>query len=229
MKIKFIVCILILVIVGTYTSCSSSTNKQTIHIPEGVVGMVGYGSLMSRQSMESTLARAYEDSIYLIHLKGYQREWNWHLSLKDTRLPESYSNRDWFYIRDNDTISFNNVIALNIMLSENNRMNCVLYFITPDELAGFDEREIGYERIDVTDMIEEYNFTGGRVYSFKALSEYAYQPEIQREGSILDIVYVEKVTNACDSIGVDFRKEFEESTIHYDPELVAPIIWKKVR
>lgn len=108
-------------------------------------------------------------------------------------------------------------------------MNCVLYFITPDELAGFDEREIGYERIDITNKIEEFDFKEGKVYAYKAKSEYIYGPQLDRENSLIRQSYVDLVKNACDSIGIDFRKEFEESTIQYDPELVAPVIWKKVR
>ena len=109
------------------------------------------------------------------------------------------------------------------------RINCVLYFISPEEMAGFDKREWGYERIDVTDVIQEYDFTGGRVYAFQALPEYTYQPELDQKGSILDKAYVEKITTACDSIGKDFRNEFEETTYPYNPYIVAPVIWKKVR
>ena len=36
-------------------SCSTQKKKTTIQIQSGLAGMVGYGSLMSRQSMESTL------------------------------------------------------------------------------------------------------------------------------------------------------------------------------
>ena len=107
-------------------------------------------------------------------------------------------------------------------------MNCVLYFITPDELAELDEREIGYERIDVTNKIEEFDFKDGKVYAYKAKPEQIYKPQLDRENSRIQQSYVDFVENACDSIGIDFRKEFEESTIQYDPELVAPVIWKTV-
>ena len=217
------------IIVCVLLSCSTQKKKTTIQIPPGLVGLVGYGSLMSRQSMESTLQRAYNDSAYLINLQGFQREWNLHLSLKDTRLPESYSNRDWFYISANDTISFNNVIALNIMLSENSRMNCVLYFITQNELAGFDEREFAYDRIDVTNKIKEFDFKGGKVYAYKAKPEQIYRPQIDSDNSKINQSYVDLVINACDSIGGEFRNEYEKSTKPYNPTLAASVIWKNVR
>jgi len=73
-------------------TCNNIEKKPTIKIDKGLVGMIGFGSLMSLQSMESTLQRKYDDSIYLVHLQGFQREWNWHLSFKDPRLPEKYLN-----------------------------------------------------------------------------------------------------------------------------------------
>ena len=38
----------------------------------------------------------------------------------------------------------------------------------------FDEMELGYTRIDVTDNISEFEFKNGVVYAFKALPEYEY-------------------------------------------------------
>jgi len=108
-------------------------------------------------------------------------------------------------------------------------MNCVLYFITPDELTGFDEREIGYERIDVTDKIKEYDFKKGKVYAYKAKSEQVYKPEMNKNNSIIRQSYFDLVINACDSIGKNFRKEYYESTKPINPDMIAHIIGKKVR
>jgi len=218
-----------IIIVAFLSSCNPS-KKATIHIEPGMVGMVGYGSLMSLQSMESTLERAYTDSIYRIHLEGFIRDWNFIFPNYDTTDPRiEFLKYDGFYINDNDTLLFDKSLAMNIMPKEKGRVNCVLYFISSEEMTGFDKREWGYERIDVTDRIEEYEFTGGKVFTFKAIPEYTYNHDLDLDGIILDKSYVDRVTNACDSIGIDFREEFEASTIAYNPEIVAPVIWKKVR
>ncbi len=144
-----------------------------------MVGMVGYGSLISVQSTERTLGRKYIDSIYLVHLEGFQREWNYVGSNNDSLLPKESLKYDGFYIKD--TIPFDKRIFLNIMAKKKSTMSCVLSFITPEELEGFDRREIGYERIDITNIIKEYNFKGGKVYVYKALPNYIYDLDLLAE------------------------------------------------
>ncbi len=176
--------------------------------------MIGYGSLMSKTSMEKTLKRTYQDSVYLIHLEGYQRSWNASYSVINPK-------RDFFYARDNDTIQIYNGIALNIIESGSEKMNCVLFFITPEELAEFDIREKGYNRIDVTGKINEYEFKGGEVYVYKADEEHTYNYDL-KDNTVLPKRYFELVTKACDSIGVEFRQEFELSTKHLNKVTVLP-------
>lgn len=55
---------------------SFAQKKQIIEIKEGYSGMIGYGSLMSLESMEQILGHKCEDSIYQVHLKGFIREWS---------------------------------------------------------------------------------------------------------------------------------------------------------
>ncbi len=206
----YLLTVLVLLLFG----CNSDSEKQIINIEKGKIGMVGYGSLMSKSSMERTLKRTYEDDIYLVHLKGYQRSWN-------AAFPVNNAKADLGYSRDKDTIQIRNGIALNIMESDNEMMNCVLYFITPEELAEFDVREKGYNRINVTDKIDEYIFEGGEVYVYQADNEHTYDYQL-KDHTVLPKAYFDLVTMACDSIGVEFRQEFESSTKHLDRVTVLP-------
>ncbi|TBN04020.1 gamma-glutamylcyclotransferase [Hyunsoonleella flava] len=193
---------------------SGCNNKELITIENGKVGMIGFGSLMSKRSMERTLQRKYEDSVYLVHLEGYQRAWNYYTPIK--RIVDN----ELFYLNNGDTIPIHNQIALNIMDTPDKKMNCVLFFITPEELIGFDEREFGYNRVDVTDNIEEYRFKGGRIYAYKADDEHTYQHK-KGDNTFLPEYYLNLVTEACDSIGPEFRQEFEASTIPHDAAKVV--------
>jgi hypothetical protein len=200
--------------------CNKNLEKEVITIEKGKVGMIGYGSLMSKTSMEKTLKRTYQDSFYLVHLKDYQRSWDFFSSVLNPK-------RDFFYSKDNDTIQIYNGIALNITESDKQKMNCVLFFITPEELAEFDIREKGYDRIDVTNKIEEYEFKGGKVYVYKADAEHTYNYEL-KDNTVLPKPYFDLVTKACDSIGVKFRQEFESSTKNLDKVTVlanSDVFW----
>lgn len=194
-----------------FLNCSNKAAKPTIQIEEGKIGMIGFGSLMSKTSMERTLRRKYKDSVYLVHLEGYQRAWNYYTPFN--------RDEDWFHVQAIDTIPIDNIIALNIMAAEGEKMNCALFFITPEELAQFDEREVGYNRVDVTDNIEEYAFKDGKVYAYKADKDHTYDGN--NPNTFLPDGYLNLVTEACDSIGKSFRDEFEASTIPYDPKKVA--------
>jgi hypothetical protein len=204
----------LIILISILFGCKKNLEKQIINIEKGKIGMIGYGSLMSKTSMEKTLKRTYQDSVYRVHLEGYQRSWNACYSLINPK-------RDFFYSRDNDTIQIYNSIALNIIESNNEKMNCVLFFITPEELAEFDIREKGYDRINVTDKIDEYAFKGGEVYVYKADKEHTYNYQL-KDNTVLPKPYFDLVTRACDSIGIEFRQEFESSTKHLDKVTVLP-------
>jgi hypothetical protein len=207
-----------------------SPEKPTIEIPAGHIGMIGYGSLMSLKSMQQTLKRKYTDSIYQVHIGGYRREWTFVLKNNDPGLTEEELNQDGFYIQGRDTIPFQEYVALNIAEDKSSSMNCILYVLPNSELKGFDDREFGYKRIDVTDRIKEFNFTGGRVFAYSAMPGYYRQPLPDPRINVLPKGYVDMVARACDSIGFSFRKEYDKTTVPYDDKiLVDRIFWKKVR
>ncbi len=210
-------------------SCETTSNKQTIVIEKGKVGMIGFGSLISLQRTEEVFKHKYTDSIYLVHLEDFQRSWDFVASNDDKAYTTQELNSDGYYIQGNDTLLFDNCIYLNITAKKGSAMNCVLYMVTEDKIAAMDLYEFGYERIDVSEKIKEYNFEGGKVYAYKATPEYMYDSEKTKGVTVIPQDYRDLVTKACDSIGFDFRKEYDATTNTLNLELVAPVIWKKVR
>ena len=209
-------------------SCNNPPTKPTIRIEDGKVGMIGFGSLVSLNMTEEVFNHEYTDSIYLVHLEGYQRTWDFVASNYDSGYIEGEPKYAGFYIQGNDTLIFDNSIYLNITEKNGSSMNCVLYLVTEEEIKDMDVFEFGYKRIDVTENITEYNFEGGKVYAYMAEPDYLYDSTKTKGITKIHQDYVDLVLNACDSIGPDFRKEFEASTIPFNPELVAPVIWKEV-
>ncbi|GGZ81331.1 hypothetical protein [Algibacter mikhailovii] len=212
-----------------FSSCDKQSNKKTIVIEKGKVGMIGFGSLISLNRTEEVFKHKYTDSIYLVHLEGYQRSWDFVTSNYDKGYTEEELKHDGYYIRDNDTLIFDNSIYLNITEQKGSTMNCVLYLVTEKEIKDMDLYEFGYERIDVSDKIKEYDFEGGKVYAYKATPEYLYDSKKIKGVTVIQQDYLDLVTKACDSIGLDFRKEYDETTSPLNLELVAPVIWKKAR
>jgi hypothetical protein len=210
------------------TSGFAAKRKSTMEIPEGSSGMIGYGTLISLQSMEQTLGHRYEGSVHQVHLTGYERAWT---CLRPNRVPPQEAAAGiekitYFFFRDNERVPFIGDVQLNIHPKRKGRINCILYLITNEEFLRFDIREHGYQRVDVTDKIEEFNFQGGKVYVYEALPA---QPE--KGKYILIKEWVDQVASACDSIGKDFRREFDKSTkpCAYEVVPLEKIIWEKAK
>jgi hypothetical protein len=224
--INLIFCFTLLILI---ISCDKPPNKKTIFIEKGKVGMIGFGSLISLNRTEEVFKHKYTDSIYLVHLEDYQRSWDFVASNYDKGYTEEELKNDGYYIRDNDTLIFDNSIYLNITEHKGSAMNCVLYMVTEKEIKDMDLYEFGYERIDVSDKIKEYNFEGGKVYAYKATPEYLYDSKKTKGVTVIHQDYLDLVTKACDSIGLSFREEYDSTTSPLNLELVMPVIWKKTR
>ena len=227
----FIISFSILILSLLLASCSVE-KKKTIEIKSGFVGMIGYGTLMSVKSLEQTLKHKYNDSLYQVHLINYIRGWTYFVPINDPPKKSTEDSRYYgFILQGNDSIAFDGMVNLNIEPKEKSKINCILYIISEEDLLKFDKREFGYQKVDVTNQIEEYNFIGGKVYVYEHFPETKEISKIDTNKYILVKNYVDFITNACDSIGKIFRNEFDESTNPPTTQIVPydKIVWKKGR
>ena len=210
----------------------TAQQKDTIKIQEGFAGMVGYGSLMSLKSMESTLGHQYNDSAYIIHLNGFIRAWTSYRPFNDRKVSDSkYPEFKGFIIQNNDSIPFDGIVRLNVEFKENSKINGILYLLSKEDLIKFDKREVGYERIDVTNRIEEYKIYGEKVYVYQQTPDYYDKTTLNLGRFILIEDYVNMITQACDDFGETFRIEFDKSTLPPSSQVVSSqkIAWKIVK
>ena len=214
------------------SACCIAQQKNTIKIQEGYAGMVGYGSLMSLKSMESTLGHQYCDSAYIIHLDGFIRAWTSYRPFNDPKAINSKNPNFFGYIMENnDSIPFEGIVQLNVETQQNSKINCILYIISDEDIINFDNREVGYERIDVTDRIEEYNILDGKVYVYQQAPGYYDKSTLNLTKFILIEDYVNMITKACDEFGENFRIEFDKSTLQPSSQVVPShkVAWKIVK
>ena len=143
------------------------------------------------------------------------------------KAPQFYG----FILQNNDSIPFDGIVQLNVESQENSKINCILYLISKEDIINFDKREIGYERIDVTDRVEEYTITGGRVYVYQQAPNYYDKTTLNLAKFILIEDYVNMITQICDGIGENFRIEFDKSTVQPSSQVVPSqkIGWKIVK
>jgi hypothetical protein len=222
---------LVALFLSSLSACAAK-RKSMIEIPEGSAGIIAYGSLISLPSMEQTLGHKYNNPIYEVHLKGFERVWTCVRPFNDPQAIVAGAKKiDAYYLRDTERVPIIGTAELNIYLKKKGRINGVLYLITNEELLSLDKRERGYRRVDVTDRIEEFRFRGGKVYVYEGLpgSKEAFSAD---KGTYLLIKeFLDLVTAACDLRGKDFRDEFDESTRPCEFPILSykNIVWEKAK
>jgi hypothetical protein len=196
----------LILFLSTLLGCSAK-RKSTMEIPEGMTGIVGYGTLISLPSMEQSLRHKYEGPSHEVHVKGYERVW------KCVRPWRSGPKKFYAHIlRGTERVPILGAAELDLSPKKKGRINGVLYLLTDEELLRFDERERGYWRVDVTDEIEEFDFRGGKVYVYVGLPSSSPVSSEDKGIYILIKGFLDQVTNACDIRGTTFREEFDCTT-----------------
>ena len=205
------------------SSCQES--KKTFAIPEGHVGMFGYGSLMSKKLIDTGLLAEKYDGPYLsAHLKGYKRSWSfvWPSTLLEfTTDGKYYRSSIWV---EGDTIIPQNTHYLNIREDSNSVINGVLYIVPFADLPSYDGWELGYERFEVTDLISDYIVEGGPVFAYKALPEFTKDPSDDFTENIIEQSYMDIILDAFAYWGKEFEEEYQKSTEAVDPAIIRESI-----
>jgi len=216
----------ILILFLSSTSGFGAKGKSTMEIPEGSAGMIAYGSLISLKSMEQTLGHKYEGPIHQVHLMGYERAWTC-----VRPISAGLQKIDAFFLSGTERVPFTGAVELNIYPKDKARINGILFMVTDEELARFDNRERGYRRVDVTDRIEEFDFRGGKVYVYEGLPAPPDGSLPDKGTYILIKEFLDMVAGACDAIGKKFRDEFDSSTrpCAYPVVPYDKITWEKTK
>lgn len=195
--------------------------KKEFIIPEGHVGMFGYGSLMSKKLIETGLLDKVYDGPYLsAHLKGYKRSWTfaWPTDIPLYNVDSTYS-KDYILV-EGDTIFPKFLNFLNIQEDANTVINGVLYIVPAEDLPAYDIWEMGYERFEVTDLIQGYTIAGGPIFAYRALPEFTMEPTIDISQHVVELAYWKILEDAFAFWGKDFQAEYEKTTVPFDPAIL---------
>jgi len=200
---------------------SCREKKQIFKIPEGHIAMFGYGSLMSKNFIQNgLLQKNYNGPFLLTHLKGYKRSWTfaWPSSLPSLE-PDGKFYRDYILINA-DTVYPQKIHYLNIKKDPNSIINGVLYIVPTADLTTYDSWELGYERIDVTDLIQDHIIVGGPVFAYRALPDFVEDPTNDYKKDIIELSYSNIIQDAFNYWGKEFEAEFKSSTESFDTTII---------
>jgi len=100
-------------------------------------------------------------------------------------------------------------------------MNCCLFIISEEEMIGFDKREWFYERLELSDSVENYNISG-KAYAYISKKNYTI---VKPSGSIYENAirnsYLEILEDAFSNLGEEYRQKFYRSTVSFDSTIVV--------
>ena len=215
-KIKLLCFVMLL---GTIQSSigQHADKREKLSIPPGKVGLIGYGSLMSRASMERTLGHPYTDKYFQIHIKGYERIWNG-IEPNDGIIRSTIA----YYVMIGDTIYPKRTVFLNIQANKSKLLNACLIIIDSAELKLFDKRELTYNRLNFSDKVQEFDIENGNVYAYIAKPEFTIKLGDNIEDNIIFREYVKTVEEeALLSHGEKFRDEYYSTTLPYSPKILV--------
>ena len=225
-----LLCVLLL---SMYSSAGCAANgKRILEIPQGFAGIVAYGSLISLPSMEQTLGHKYNGPVHEIHLRGWERMWS---SVRPFNDPQAIAGgaprMDVYFLRGAERVPVIGAAELNIYPEKEGRINGILYLITEEELLSLDKREHGYQRVDVTDRIEEFRFRRGKVYVYEGLPRSPVAASADKGTHVLVKEFRDLVTGACDLRGKEFRDEFDKSTRPCEFPVLSykDIVWEQIK
>ncbi len=174
------------------------------------VGIFGYGSLVARESIAATLGREVAPLIPAT-LIGWRRRWS--LVRDNTRSEKGFAPTD------PTTEPFDWCLGLNLEPVDGEWVNGALIALEEGELALLDQREVRYDRVEVTAHLSRTSPTerdNARLRAFAEVVAYVARNEhfapIPPPRSVVVASYLAACEAAFAALGADELERFREST-----------------
>jgi hypothetical protein len=182
----------------------------TLHLQPGESAIFGYGALLWLPSLERTYGRPYIGPQHRVSVPGWRRTWDF-----------AYPNRTFFFTTPAGLRCHpENILYLNIQPGDA-LLNGMLYVMTDADIAEFDRREDGYDRIDITAQLRGAEVDGGSAYVYVGRPEFVLRKPRGPEHAAIRQTYIDIINNGLRELGPEFSAAYEAST---DPPPAPNII-----
>jgi hypothetical protein len=96
----------------------------------------------------------------------------------------------------------------------------LLYIVPETDLPTYDSWELGYERFEVTNLVNDYIIEGGPVFAYKALPDFVIEPNNDYKRNIIELSYYKIIQDAFNYWGKYFEAEYKKSTVPVDTTII---------
>jgi len=181
----------------------------TIRLEPGQTAVIGYGSLLAKNSISRMLERDYNGPFLPCHVEGWRRSW-------DVAMPN-----EAFYYLENQTRTYpRKIIYLNVRRAAGALLNVMLFVVNDDELQAMHGREWIYDPFDATADLRGVTIENGRAVMYVALDEFLVRTISNRREAAIRSTYLRILSQALDATTPAFRDEYGRTTDPAPPPLV---------
>jgi cation transport regulator ChaC len=185
---------------GNNAAPETAEPESAIRLLPGQTALVGYGSLLSRPSLEQTLGRTYTGPFLQCSVRGWRRTW-------DAAMP----NRKFYVEGPAGRMTPEAILYLNVRRDPSTSISGVVFVVDQDELEAYDRRESIYDRVDVTAEMD-VKIDGGPAYMYVCRPEYCLSDVKSPERAAVRATYLRLVENGLSHLDEDFRRRYADST-----------------
>jgi hypothetical protein len=175
--------------------------EPILHLADDETAVVGYGSLLSRESVGRTLKREYGGPFIACHLAGWRRSW-------DAWMP----NVAFYHVEGGKRSYPDKILYLNARRDPGTMMNCILFVVPDAELPAMHGREWIYTPTDVRGDLRGVGLGSGRAIMYVASEEHLLTSAPTRREAAVRQSYLKVLERGLGETSASFRAEYEATT-----------------
>ncbi len=176
-------------------------SEPVIELASGETAIIGFGSLLSLESVRRTVGKAYAGPFVFCHLEGWRRVWN-----------VSMPNESFYYEETGTRIYPERIIYLNVRPDPATRLNCVLFVVNASQLAAMHEREWIYDPQVVTADLRGVQVQGGEAYVYVGRAGHLVHTFENPRAAAIRGSYFMSLEKAMAKTSPEFQAEYEATT-----------------
>ena len=184
--------------------------ETIIDVSKHAAAIFGYGSLVSRASLEQTLGRRYDGPYVPAHVEGWRRSW-------DVVMP----NPGYYAEGTAGEFEPEFIIYLNVTARPGGFLNGMLFLVEPTELDAMDKREWIYDRRKINEQLRGVKVVGGDAYIYVAKPQFIMSNVESPLQAAVRASYLEILEAGFADLDASFRYEFEQTSEQVPRHLVV--------
>jgi hypothetical protein len=172
-----------------------------LHVADDETAVVGYGSLLSRDSVGRTLKREYGGPFVACHVAGWRRSW-------DAWMP----NAAFYHVEGGRRSYPDKILYLNVRPDPGTLMNCILFVVRDTELDAMHGREWIYTPTEVRIALRGVRLDSGNAIMYVADEEHLLIGSATRREAAVRRSYLKILERGLAETSPSFRAEYEATT-----------------